>query len=424
MKGEISTIYSIVCDNIELLKGDDNRYHYFYKIVNNINNNYYYGIHTTDNLDDNYRGSGHRLHNAYKVYGVNNFTKYVLRFFSSRKELLKYEKQIVTQELCNESKCYNIVPGGNGWDALLINVRDKNNNLVQIDRCEFINNPNKYFHHSKGRIVLNNGIIHKYILPSELDKYLSEGWVKGEIEHITTNRISIRKNNKQKFVIKSELDKYLSEGWVKGGISRNKNTKSYIKGHVWVNNGDKQIRISKSELDKYLSEGWVKGICQKTTLGYVKLTNGIENVSIDPNNIEQMEHYIDNGWVKGISRNVKKHIWINDTNISKMILLSELDKYLSEGWVKGRLKNDMPKREIGIVIVSKDGIAKQIHNSQLSEYISNGWKRGNCNINPITNNGKLVVNKNGNNKFIKPEELDKYLSEGWVKGKVKKTSKN
>ena len=380
MKGEISTIYLIDCDNIEFLKGDDNRYHYFYKIVNNINDNYYYGIHTTDNLDDNYRGSGHRLNNAYKVYGVNNFTKYVLRFFSSRKELLKYEKQIVTQELCNESKCYNIVPGGNGWDALLITVRDKNDNLIQINRCEFINNPNKYFHHSKGRIVLNNGIIHKYILPSELDKYLSEGWVKGEIEHITTNRINIKKNNKQKFVIKSELD-------------------------------------------KYLSEGWVKGVCQKTTLGYIKLTNGIENVSIDPNNTEQIEHYIDNGWVKGISRNVKKHIWVNNTNTSKMILLSELDKYLSEGWAKGRLKNDMPKRKIGVVVVSKDGIAKQIHNSQLSEYISNGWKRGNCNINPITNNGKLVVNKNGNNKFIKPEELDKYLSEGWAKGRVKKTPK-
>ena len=41
-------------------------------------------------------------------------------------------------------------------------IMDKNGNNVQITRNEFKNNPDMYIHHSKGRIVLNNGIIHKY----------------------------------------------------------------------------------------------------------------------------------------------------------------------------------------------------------------------------------------------------------------------
>ena len=424
MKGEIHTIFLINTEDTNALKGSDGKYHYFYKIVNTINDYYYYGIHSTDNINDNYKGSGFRLRNAYKKYGLQKFTKYILRFFDTRKDLLKYEKEIVTQELCNEESCYNIAIGGNGKESLLISVRDNNNNLVQISRTEFVNNPNKYKHHSKGRIVLNNGVVHKYVLPNELDKYLSEGWVKGEIEHITTNKINIKKENKQKFISESELDKYLSEGWVKGGVSRNKNSISQIKGFIWINNDIQQIRISESELDKYLSEGWVKGVCQKTTKGYIKLTNGIDNVSINPNNLEQLNHYLNNGWSEGCTRHVKKHIWINNALQSKMILKSELDKYLLDGWTIGRLNVHMPNKKQNIVIVSKNGIAKQISKSDLNFYISNGWIRGNCNINPITNKGKIVVNKNGINKFVKSEDLDTYLAEGWIKGKIRKTGKN
>ena len=387
MKGEINTIYLVDKDIVDVLKGKDNRYHYFYKIVNELNNHYYYGVHSTDNLDDNYKGSGYRLKDAYKKYGLKKFTKYILRFFDTRKELLQYEREIVTYELCNEHNCYNIALGGNGAESLLINVRDKNGDWVQITRDEYVNNPNAYVHHSKGRIVLNNGAIHKYVLLNDLDKYLSEGWVIG-------------------------------------GVSRNKNTISQIKGFIWITNGHNQIRINKKDLDKYLSEGWYVGICQKTTKGYIKLTNGSENVSIDPCKTEQIKYYLDLGWTYGVSREVTKHVWINNTVGSKMILESDLDKYLSKGWIRGRAQNDMPERKQNVAVVSKNGKAIQINKEDLDKYLSEGWVRGNCNINPITNNGKTVVNKNGVNKFVKLEDLDKYLSEGWVKGKLKKQHKN
>jgi len=39
-------------------RGNNNKFYYLYKIVNNINGKYYYGVHSTDDLEDGYAGSG------------------------------------------------------------------------------------------------------------------------------------------------------------------------------------------------------------------------------------------------------------------------------------------------------------------------------------------------------------------------------
>ena len=87
-------------------------YHYFYKITNNINGHFYYGIHSTDNLDDGYMGSGRYLRRAYKKFGIENFSKEIVKFFENREDCANFEKEIVTEELVNDSNCYNISLGG------------------------------------------------------------------------------------------------------------------------------------------------------------------------------------------------------------------------------------------------------------------------------------------------------------------------
>ena len=75
---------------------DDYKFNYFYKITNNLNGNFYYGIHSTNNIDDGYMGSGLKLKRAFKKYGIENFSKEILKFFDTREELTDYEADVVT----------------------------------------------------------------------------------------------------------------------------------------------------------------------------------------------------------------------------------------------------------------------------------------------------------------------------------------
>ena len=74
--------------NFIMSRGNTLKYHYFYKITNNINGHFYYGVHNTNNINDGYMGSGTRLHYAYKKYGIENFSKEILKYFESRNEHL------------------------------------------------------------------------------------------------------------------------------------------------------------------------------------------------------------------------------------------------------------------------------------------------------------------------------------------------
>ena len=67
------------------------KFHYLYKITNNINGKYYIGRHSTDNLEDNYFGSGVGIRNAINKYGINNFSKEILQFCETTEELCNME---------------------------------------------------------------------------------------------------------------------------------------------------------------------------------------------------------------------------------------------------------------------------------------------------------------------------------------------
>lgn len=93
---------------------NEKKHNYFYKITNLINGKYYYGIRSTNkDLDkDKYFGSGNKIKNAIKKYGIENFKKEIITDYPTRKEVSDHEHRVVTMELVLDENCYNLIIGG------------------------------------------------------------------------------------------------------------------------------------------------------------------------------------------------------------------------------------------------------------------------------------------------------------------------
>ena len=159
------------------------KYHYFYKITNNINNKYYYGIHSTSNLDDGYMGSGKRLHYAYKKYGIENFTKEILEYFETREAAAEYESKIVNYDLIHDNNCYNIICGGEARTTVgTATVKDGDGNILQvpIDDPRYLSG--ELVGHTKGKVNVKDENNNSMQVPIDDPRYLS-----GELVGCTKN---------------------------------------------------------------------------------------------------------------------------------------------------------------------------------------------------------------------------------------------
>lgn len=96
----------------ENLKKFSKKYNYLYKTTCLINNYYYIGRHSTNNLKDNYLGSGKVLKNYIKKYGKSNFSKEILYYCKSFKDLVLLEESVVNEKMIKDLKCLNLVSGG------------------------------------------------------------------------------------------------------------------------------------------------------------------------------------------------------------------------------------------------------------------------------------------------------------------------
>lgn len=91
------------------------KYNYVYKITNLVNGKIYIGKHSTDDLDDGYMGSGKRLHQAYKKYGLENFNKEVIDYYNSEDELNQGEIYWIAKfNSTDQNIGYNLTYGGEG----------------------------------------------------------------------------------------------------------------------------------------------------------------------------------------------------------------------------------------------------------------------------------------------------------------------
>lgn len=86
---------------------------HLYKITNIVTNEYYVGKH--NGWEQNgYWGSGYRIQNSIKKYGIENF-KYEILCFGSVEYIYELEKKYVTPEMVDlDEKCLNLTIGGLG----------------------------------------------------------------------------------------------------------------------------------------------------------------------------------------------------------------------------------------------------------------------------------------------------------------------
>ena len=147
------------------MKGEGKKYHYVYRTINKLNGMEYIGVHSTNDMDDSYIGSGTYFRNALKKHGEQNFEKQIIELFTTRKEALKKEREIVDYDFVANNRVYNLVLGGEGVTARNISIhkfglRDKYN--IEYERPEYRKDINGVF--LTFYVITEDIILHKEIL--------------------------------------------------------------------------------------------------------------------------------------------------------------------------------------------------------------------------------------------------------------------
>lgn len=255
------------------------KYHYFYEIKNELNGHFYYGIHSTNDMNDGYMGSGTKLHIAYKKYGIENFTKTILKEFKSREEASDYEAEVVNEVLIKDHKCYNCRLGGDAAPPRTIgyvNVKDKETKKsITISQEEFYKNRSKYIAPTEGLIKVVNTQTQKqqWVTPEEFKK----GKLEGKYHGVTLGKLPVKDKNGKIFYVDRNDERYLNGELVfmMKGRKHSEETKRKIGqsqigmwakeknpnwGKKWVTKDEVSKLVPKEELQMYLDSGWVMGV--------------------------------------------------------------------------------------------------------------------------------------------------------------------
>lgn len=178
------------------------KYHYFYKITNNLTGKFYYGVHNTDNLNDGYMGSGHVLRLAYKKYGIENFTKEIVKYFDTMDEAFEYEHEIVNESMIKDPMCYNVQIGGKFFcTSGKVVVKDAEGNNFWVSKEELL--------YRKDINALWKGKHHKEESKQKTREKMTP-------EKSNNDRIWVNKDGKVKYLLKKYLETYIQDGWKLG----------------------------------------------------------------------------------------------------------------------------------------------------------------------------------------------------------------
>ncbi len=216
-----------------------------YKTTNNINGMVYVGAHKTSDLEDDYMGSGKYLQRAINKYGLENFTKEILKVFESSEEMFNMESVIVNEDFVNDKNTYNLKVGGfGGFDHLI--------------RSGYIGS-------EKHLTQCVEAYIKRNMMGRERIKWLRENdlnWTKRKIEKF---KISIKKyfeSNDGHFKGKNHTNESIKQ--MKETHKKNKHAqgeKNSQFGSMWIYSLTEQVskKIQKEEFQTYEKDGWLKG---------------------------------------------------------------------------------------------------------------------------------------------------------------------
>lgn len=265
------------------------KYNFVYKTTNNLNGDYYIGVHSTDDLDDGYMGSGKRITRSINKYGVENFSRTIIKFFDCTKDAYLLEAEIVTPELISDPHCLNLVVGGHGG-YITAGYTD----VQRQEHCSKISNGRK------GITAWNKGLtrqtderVAKYgdkrigsHLPSEACKKISDAAKQrtGERNGMYGKHHSEETRKKQSELKKGKTTwakgkkfskehcKHISEShkgekhpmYGKHHPEQTKRKQSQAKiGTRAINNGKILRFVKLSEIDLFLNNGWQLGYLKK-----------------------------------------------------------------------------------------------------------------------------------------------------------------
>ena len=187
---------------------------------------------------------GSRIIAAIKKYGIENFSKEILKFFDSRLEMFEYEHLIVNEEILKDPQCYNLVIGGIGNSQIenlsngVLILSDDGKTWKNISKEKYYKNKENYITIGKNKIVVKDKLGKIYHVDKTDERYLSGDLVsiwngkrhredsKEKIRKTMTPkdsknpRVWVSKDGKFKYLRKELLEEYLNNGWEKGRIKK------------------------------------------------------------------------------------------------------------------------------------------------------------------------------------------------------------
>lgn len=256
------------------------KFNFVYKTTNNLNGDYYYGVHSTNNLDDGYLGSGLILKHAINKYGIDNFTREIVQYFSDVKYAFRLEAAIVTPELVADPHCYNIAVGGYGGNTLAGFTDEQYNEFC---------NKNRQSHNKPEYIKKLSDIKKEHWQRHGYREY----WSKWFSENNPMKREDVKQKQSssriQYYIDHPEVRQWFSENnpmkredvkqktrhphkmsadglkRLKAGAEKRKGSNNgvYGKTYKWMNDGIRNYRVDLDKVEYQLSQGLKIGCLQK-----------------------------------------------------------------------------------------------------------------------------------------------------------------